>query len=83
MPTKHRSTAVVCSGKSLVVAGGVGGYKDLSTVKVMDTETLDWSTASSLPHPLSEASATLSGDKVYMLGGFDQLDHQNRYLPAH
>ena len=73
MPTKRRSTAVVCSGKSVVVAGGVGGYKDLSTVEVMDTETLEWSTASSLPHPLSEASATLSGDKVYMLGGFDHI----------
>ena len=73
MPTKRCSTAVVCSGKSLVVAGGVGGYEDLSTVEVMDTETLEWSTASSLPHPLSEASATVYEDKVYMLGGFDHI----------
>ena len=71
MPTKRWLTSVVCSDKSLVVAGGVGGYEDLSTVEVMEMETLQWSTASSLPHPLSAASATLYGDKVYMLGGFD------------
>ena len=73
MPTKHRLTAVVCSGRSLVVAGGAGeGDKNLSTVEVMDTETPQWSTASSLPHSLYIASARLCGDKVYMLGGWVQ-----------
>ena len=77
MPTKRWVTAVVCSGRSLVVAGGVGkGDKKLSTVEVMDIETLQWSTASSLLHPLYLASATLCGDQVYMLGGFD---HGNEY----
>ena len=38
----------------------------------MDTETLQWSTASSLPHPLYQGSATLCGDQVCMLGGCDQ-----------
>ena len=73
MPTKRWLTAVVCSGRlrSLVIAGGWGeGDKYLSTVEVMDTVTLQWSTASSLPHPLREATATLCGDQVYMLGGF-------------
>ena len=76
MPTKRWLTAVVCSGRSLVVAGGSTGDKKLimSTVEVMGTETLQWSTASSLPHPLYCASATLCGDQVYMLGGFDQRD---------
>ena len=72
MPTKRWLTVVVCSGRSLVVAGGSTGNKRPSTVEVMDTETLRWSTASSLPHPLSEASATLCGDHVYMLGGFNE-----------
>ena len=42
MPTKRWCTAVVCSGRSLVVAGGEGegSGKKLSTVEVMDTETL-------------------------------------------
>ena len=71
MPTKRWLTAVVCSGRSLVVAGGWGEeVKYLSTVEVMDTETLHWSTASSLPHPLYQGSATLCRDQVYMLGGW-------------
>ena len=73
MPTKRWLTAVVCSGRSLVVAGGEGeGRKQLSVVEVMNTETLQWFTASSLPHSLCEASATLCGDQVYMLGGLSE-----------
>ena len=79
MPTKRWLTAVVCSGRSLVVAGGVGErYKYLSTVEVMDTKTLQWFTASSLPHPLFEASATLCGDQIYLLGGLDQRSKQSK-----
>ena len=70
MPTKRWCTAVVCSGRSLVVAGGFGVGKEL--VEVMDTESLQWSTASSLPHPLTQATATLCAEQVYMLGGRDQ-----------
>ena len=77
MPTKRWVTVAMYSGSSLVVAGGSTGYKKLSTVEVMDTKTLQWSTASSLPHPLCEAQATLCGDQVYMLGGFDQNDKQS------
>ena len=80
MPTKRWLTAVVCSGRSLVVAGGSTGYKKpkLSTVQVMDTETLQWSTASSLPHPLYQASATLCGDHLYMLGGWVEDDKPSK-----
>ena len=79
MPTKRCLTAVVCSGRSLIVAGGLKeGDKYLSTVEVMDTESLQWSTASSLPHPLYQASVTLCGDQVYMLGGFDQYGKQSK-----
>ena len=55
------------------MAVGIGeGRKKLSTIEVMDTETLQWSTASSLPLPLFRSSLTLCGDQVYMLGGWDQ-----------
>ena len=84
MPTKRWLTVVVCSGRSLVVAGGSTGYKKpkLSTVEVMDTETLQWSTASSLSHPLYQGSATLCGDQVYMLGGFYQTNKQSKSVFA-
>ena len=69
MPTKRYGTAAVCSGKSLVVAGGIGeDYTQLHTVEVMDMETLQWSTASSLPYALTYASATICQDRIYLLG---------------
>ena len=74
MPTKRWVTFTLCNGWSLVVTGGVGreGRKKLTTVEVMNTETLQWSTASNLPLPLFRSSLTLCGDQVYMLGGWDQ-----------
>ena len=73
MPTKRWFSTTVWSSSSLVVAGGIGERdNDLRTVEVMDTETLQWSTASSFPHPLCSATATLCGDKLYMLGGWVQ-----------
>ena len=75
MPTKRWHTAAVCSAKSLIVAGGTTGAgnceDNLATVEVMDTETCQWFTASSLPHPFAWASATIHGDRLYMLGGND------------
>ena len=62
MPTKHRLAAVGCSAKALVVAGG--GWTKLTTVEVMDMDTLKWSSASCLLHGLSDASATACGDRV-------------------
>ena len=70
MPTKRERMAVVCTEKALVVAGGKGEWwAKLNTVEVMDTDTLQWSTVSSLPHPLYDASATVYLDTVYLVGG--------------
>ena len=75
MPTKRWWTAAVCSLKSLIVAGGTTGggtYKDnLATVEVMDTENLQWYSVSSLPHSFNWTSATICGDRLYLLGGND------------
>ena len=69
MPTKRYGTAAVCSGKSLVMAGGSGrDNRTLHTVEVMNTDTLQWSTASSLPFPIRYVSATLCQDRIYLLG---------------
>ena len=75
MLTERRNPAAVCSGKSLVVAGGQREWHTkLSTVEVMDTDSLKWSTVSSLPHPLSDASATVCGGSIYLVGGDDQTN---------
>ena len=77
MPTKRYDTAAVYSGKTLVV---IGGYSDsvfiavkLKTVELLDIDSLQWFIASELPHPLSEASATVCGDNLYLVGGFDEV----------
>ena len=75
MPTKRYNTAAVTTKQHLIVAGGRSGLLNhlvLNTVEVMDIQTLVWSTAASLPHPYSRASATICGDHLYMLGGCDE-----------
>ena len=72
MPTKRWSTAAVCTGKTLIVAGGSNQDKHLCTVELMNTETLQWSASRNLPHPVTQATATVCGNNIYMLGGFDQ-----------
>ena len=82
MPTKRALTAVVCSGKALVVAGGWREGDRLTTVEVMDTDTLQWSSASSLPHGLSDASATVCGDRVYLVAGIVEHGHSTKTVLA-
>ncbi len=74
MPTKRAYTAVIYSGKHLVVIGGEGHEGRLATIEVMNTKTrdLEWFTASSLPSPLTEASVTIVGDNIYLVGGYDK-----------
>jgi hypothetical protein len=72
MPTIRSSAAAVTIKEHLIVAGGYGvGVGNLTTVEMMDTKTLVWSTVTSLPHPYSETSVTICGDQLYMLGGRD------------
>ena len=78
MPTKRYYPAVVYSGCSLIVAGGQeGDHNILSTVEVLDTNTRQWSFASSLTHPFSVATISICGDRLYMLGG-EQQNGQTR-----
>ena len=73
MPTKRRSTTTIATMEHVVVAGGSSSpfFVDITTVEVMDTRSLTWSPVASLPHPYNAASATIHGDCVYLLGGFD------------
>ena len=73
MPTKRCVTTSLCTGTTLIVAGGQGeGARVLSTVEVMDTETHQWSTAADLLQLMYCASATVCGDQFYMLGGINK-----------
>ena len=80
MITPREFAAVVCSRKALVVAGGeckVPNYsttepyftQPLDTVEVMNTDTQQWSIANSLPQPLTNATATVCGDTICLVGG--------------
>ena len=64
------SPAVATTNTSLIVAGGWGTVGRKTEVEVMDTQTLQWSTVASLPLPLSQATATIFGDRLYLGGGF-------------
>ena len=68
MPTKRSLTCVVSDGTVLVVMGGCGDKDVLSSVEVLDVNTKCWSTAASLLKPLYEASATICGNRIYILG---------------
>ena len=69
MPTKRTLTCAVSSGTALIVIGGWGDRQVvLSTVEVMDASTKVWTTAASIPEPLYNASATICGDRLYVLG---------------
>ena len=72
MPTARCYTAAVCSGHSLIVAGGSDGHNRLATVELLDIDTEQWSTACSLPHPFSEATISICGERLYLMGGFDE-----------
>ena len=70
MPTPHSHTVSVTTKQALIVAGGNNGKKNLNIVEVMSIPTKQWTTASHLPHPFGEVSATICGDQLYLAGGY-------------
>ena len=67
LPTKRSVSTALCSGTALIIAGGLNQCR-LHTVELLNTETLQWSTAADLPQPLYEAPAAVCGDCIYILG---------------
>ena len=76
----HNLPAVACTSTSLIVAGGWGPDQEQAPVEVMDTNTLCWSTAASLPHPWSQATVTICRDRLYMAGGWAKDNKTNSVL---
>ena len=68
MPTKRANTAAANTPTHLVVAGGrlslIGG--SIATVEVFNTETLQWSIASSLPEAVCYPQMTTCGGCLYL-----------------
>ena len=68
MPTKRYGSTALCTGTALIVAGGVMASRtSASTVEVMDTEMLQWSTAADLPQSLYADPGAVCGDHLYIL----------------
>jgi len=81
MPTERLKHAVTTMQNYLIAVGGrdlrTGGVK-LSTVEVMDMNTLEWYIAASLPEPVYTMSATVCGGRLYLLGGYDKYGNETR-----
>lgn len=60
MPVKQKDPAAVCTGNHLVVVADM--------VRVMDTTSLKWFSARSLPVPLPNPSLAVCGTELYVLG---------------
>ena len=69
MPTKRHGSTVLCTGITLIVVGGLDkDWLSPQIVEVLNTETLQWSTAADLPQPVYQAPAAVCGNHVYILG---------------
>lgn len=68
----HHCPAAVTTPNLLVVIGGYGSDEGSRIVEVLDTNTLRWTTATSLPFPLWRPTAIVCGDRLYLGGGFKE-----------
>ena len=69
MPAKRWGSIALCTGTALIVAGGRDKDRSaLQLVEVLNTKTLQWSTAADLPQPLLCAMAAVCDDQIYILG---------------
>ena len=67
MPTKRFYVAAICSGHSLIVAGGEDG---LCTVEVLNTNTRQWYITSSLTSGITNGTMSICGERLYINCGF-------------
>ena len=67
MPTARVRSAVVTTPTHLIVAGGRTGYGvALSAIEILNTNTLQWSSASSSPEALGHPHMSLCGEHLYL-----------------
>ena len=76
MPTKRELPAAANTPTHLVVAGGsrsIYGRDPLATVEVLNTETLQWFTASSFPQVLPSPQMTTCGGCIYLASSDNEV----------
>ena len=76
MPTKRVLPAAANIPTHLVVAGGsqsLYGHDPVATIEVLDTETLQWSTANSLPETVPLPPMTTCGGHIYLANGNNKV----------
>ena len=75
MPTKRYGVCALCTETALIVAGGEGdvGLGRVATTEVLNTATLQWSTAVDLPQPTYGGSLLqVSNDQIHVVGAYDK-----------
>ena len=73
MRTKRFGACALYTNKALIVAGGAefSANGTVATIEVLNTATLQWSTAVDLPQPTFRGSLLqVSEDRIYMLGAY-------------
>ena len=77
MPTERCDSVALCAGAGLIVAGGVVDKSNLTTVEVLNTVTLQWSTAADLPLPdelVSYGPGVVCGSHIYIFATTSSWD---------
>ena len=70
MPTARQNMAVASSGTKLFVVGGWGLHTEyLDSLEILDTTTVVWSSASSMPTSRNAVAAAVVGSMLFALGG--------------
>ena len=70
MPTVRCWATVVSTTTHVAVMGGQKGVNELAITEVMDIQNKQWSTASPLPYGIYQATTTLCGEILYLMGGY-------------
>ena len=72
MATPRQLASTTTCQRRLIVAGGRNKYTTLASTEMFDSTTGQWYTCGDLPQPHCWQQFVAVGDKLYLLGGFDQ-----------
>ena len=86
MPSAKFQTTAVGYKSMLIIIGGTtereGELVALSTIELLDTTNGFWYTCNSLPSPFYQLKAAVIDEKLYLLGGFNDIDSSSQIIFA-